>query len=643
MLSLRCVRWIVWPLLVSGLVACSNGRGSLEEEEEPPPSPGAQEGFTLGGSVSGLVGSGLVLQNNGAGDLPIAADGAFTFPTRFATGTAYSVAVRSQPTSPSQTCTVVRGSGSIASADVADVAVTCATGQFSIRGTVSGLTGGGLVLQNNGGNDLPISANGEFAFANRLIDGATYAVVVRTQPSGQNCIVRNSTGRIRSGDASNVQVACTSNGFTIGGAATGLAGSGLVLRLNGGNDLSIVGNGAFAFETALQTGARYDVSVRTQPANPAQQCTIGNGSGTVAGNNVTNITINCVSRQFTLGGSVSGLVGSGLVLEVNGGDDLAIQSNGNFTFETPLTSGVRYRVRVASQPANPIQVCTVANGDGTIGTVNINSVRVTCASSTFSVAGTVVGLMGSGLVLQNNGGDAVEVTASGGFTFPTRLASGAEYNVSVRTQPSDPNQACTVTNGRGTIGNADVGNVVVSCSTADFSIGGTVQDLEGSGLVLRNNGGDDLRLDRNGEFTFDTSLPTGARYDVRVAEQPRDPNQTCTVERGSGTVGSTNVTNIVVRCETGNFSVGGRVERLFSIGLVLQNNGGDDLAIGSSGRFTFPTRLPEGSPYNVTIRQQPLFDRCEVRKGSGTIRDRNVDNVEIRCDRDDDDDDDDDD
>lgn len=638
MLSLRCVRFIAWPLLASGLVACSNGRGSVEEGAPPPPSQGAQDGFTLGGSVSGLVGSGLVVQNNGAGDLPIAADGSFTFPTRYATGTAYSVAVRTQPTSPSQTCSVARGSGSVGSANVGDIAITCATGQFSIRGTVSGLTGSGLVLQNNGGNDLPVSGNGAFVFGNRLIDGATYSVVVRTQPSGQNCIVRNSTGTIRSGDASDIEVACTSSGFTIGGAVTGLAGSGLVLRLNGGNDLTIVGNGAFAFETTVQNGARYDVVVRTQPGNPSQQCTIANGSGTVAGN-VTNIAVSCVSRQFTLGGSVSGLAGSGLVLEVNGGDDLPIPSNGNFTFETPLTSGTRYRVRVASQPVSPTQVCTVANGDGTIGSVNVNSVRVTCASSTFSVAGTVVGLMGSGLVLQNNGGDDVEVSASGGFTFPTRLASGAEYNVTVRTPPSDPNQACTVTNGRGTIGSADVGNVVVSCSTADFSIGGTVEDLEGSGLVLRNNGGDDLRIDRNGAFTFDTSLSTGARYDVRIAEQPRNPDQTCRVERGSGTVGSSNVTNIVVRCEqTRVFSVGGRVERLRGIGLVLQNNGGDDLAIASDGRFTFPTRLAQGSSYNVTIRRQPLLDFCEVRKGSGTVRNRNVDDVEIRCDRDDDDD-----
>src|SRR6185436_1984355 len=194
--SLRCVRRAGWLALMSVLAACSNGRGSVDDP--PPPSQGAGDSFAIGGNVSGLVGSGLVLQNNGGGDLPIAADGGFTFAERLGTGAAYSVAVLAQPTSPSQNCTVERGTGSVASADISNIAVTCATGQFAIRGTVSGLTGSGLVLQNNGGNDLPISANGPFSFANRLIDGATYSVVVRTQPSGQNCIVRNSTGTISS-------------------------------------------------------------------------------------------------------------------------------------------------------------------------------------------------------------------------------------------------------------------------------------------------------------------------------------------------------------------------------------------------------------------------------------------------------------
>ena len=635
MLSLRCVRSVGW-LLLPVLIACSNGRGSLEEQPAAPAPPAqcAQDAFTVGGNVSGLVGSGLVLQNNGGGDLTISADGSFTFATRLAAGAAYNVAVVSQPTSPSQSCTVSRGSGSIASANVADVAVTCATGQFSIRGSVSGLTGSGLVLQNNGGNDLPVSANGTFAFANRLVDGATYTVTVRTQPGGQNCVVRSSSGTIRGGDVSNVEVACASNRFTIGGRVNGLAGSGLVVQLNRGNDLSIVNSGAFAFETALQDGAGYDVSVRRQPTNPSQICTVGNSAGRVAGGNVTNITINCVSSSFSVGGTVSGLAGAGLVLQLNGDNDLPIVSNGSFTFETPLPSGSQYRVRVDANPGNPTQVCTVANGAGTIGSTNVTNVRVTCASSTFSVGGTVINLLGSGLVLQNNGGDDVAVGSDGSFTFPAELASGATYNVSVRTQPSNPNQACTVTNARGTIGNADVGNVVVSCSTSDFSIGGTVQGLEGRDLVLRN-GGEELAIDASGTFAFDTALPSGARYDVTIARQPREPEQTCTVANGSGFVGSSNVTNLVVECTTRDFSVGGRVSRLRGIGgLVIQNNGTDDLQIAADGPFTFPTRLPVGSPYNVTIRQQPLFDRCEVRHGSGTIRDKDIRDVEVRCDRD---------
>jgi hypothetical protein len=85
---------------------------------------------------------------------------------------------------------------------------------------------------------------------------------------------------------------------------------------------------------------------------------------------------------------------------------------------------------------------------------------------------------------------------------------------------------------------------------------------------------------------------------------------------------------------TRNFSVGGHVTKLRGLGgLVIQNNGGDDLQIGADGRFTFPTRLPGGAYYNVTIARQPLLDHCEVRKGSGTIHDRDVDDVEVRCDR----------
>src|SRR5215470_10217982 len=60
----------------------------------------------------------------------------------------------------------------------------------------------------------------------------------------------------------------------------------------------------------------------------------------------------------TVGGSVSGLLGSGLVLQNKGGDNLAIRGNGPFTFATTIEG--QYIVTVLVQPMGPAQTCTIA-------------------------------------------------------------------------------------------------------------------------------------------------------------------------------------------------------------------------------------------------------------------------------------------
>ena len=92
---------------------------------------------------------------------------------------------------------------------------------------------------------------------------------------------------------------------------------------------------------------------------------------------------------------------------------------------------------------------------------------------THTVGGTVAGLTGS-LVLQNNAGDDLKLSANGKFTFATALAEGSAYEVSVRTQPLW--QFCTVTQGSGKA-SADVGDVAVACSAAVAQ----VSTLAGSG------------------------------------------------------------------------------------------------------------------------------------------------------------------
>ena len=169
------------------------------------------------------------------------------------------------------------------------------------------------------------------------------------------------------------------------------------------------------------------------------------------------------SATFTIGGSVSGLSGAGLVLQNNGRDNLSVSANGTFTFPTPVTTGGAYAVTVLTQPSNPAQNCVVTNGSG-MATPNVTSVQVACTNTGHTIGGMVVNLAGAGggLQLHDNGGDTPPVNANESFTFPTAIAEGSAYAVTVSRQPTTPAQTCGVTNGTGTA-TANVTNIIVDC------------------------------------------------------------------------------------------------------------------------------------------------------------------------------------
>lgn len=168
--------------------------------------------------------------------------------------------------------------------------------------------------------------------------------------------------------------------YTIGGSVSGVTGSGLVLRNNGGDSLAISGSGAFTFSASAANGAGYSVTVQTQPANPGQTCSVTNGTGTVSGANVTGVVVNCVTHTYTVGGAITGLgAGKSVVLQNNGGNDLTVSANGSFTFTTPVADGAVYAVMVLTQPV--LQACTVASANGTVSGANVTNVSVTCVAS----------------------------------------------------------------------------------------------------------------------------------------------------------------------------------------------------------------------------------------------------------------------
>jgi hypothetical protein len=167
--------------------------------------------------------------------------------------------------------------------------------------------------------------------------------------------------------------------------------------------------------------------------------------------------------QYSIGGSVSGLSGSGLQLQ-NGTTTLSISGNGAFTLPAQMMAGTNYSVTVASQPSNPAQTCVVSNGAGTLS-ANVTNISVQCTTNSYHLGGAVTGLVGSGLVLLNEGGDSLLITGSGSFNFLTQVASGSKYAVTVASEPAQPSQSCTVNNASGVVGASDVTSVQVACIT----------------------------------------------------------------------------------------------------------------------------------------------------------------------------------
>ena len=79
-----------------------------------------------------------------------------------------------------------------------------------------------------------------------------------------------------------------------------------------------------------------------------------------------------------IGGSVSGLVGTGLVL-TDGRDEIAVDGDGTFVFPSPVLVGGTYAIEVAAEPRDPAQHCTVFNHGGAVTDGPISDVRVVCS------------------------------------------------------------------------------------------------------------------------------------------------------------------------------------------------------------------------------------------------------------------------
>ncbi len=151
-------------------------------------------------------------------------------------------------------------------------------------------------------------------------------------------------------------------------------------------------------------------------------------------------------------------------------------------FISNITATVTYSAASLTATLTPLQsltsnttyVVTITTGvkdsGGTSLAGSVTWSFTTSAAATYSIGGTITNLNGT-VVLRNNGANDLTIartegggnTYNGPFVFTNKISSGANYSVTVLTQPTNTYQFCTVTNGSGTLGSADVTNVAIDC------------------------------------------------------------------------------------------------------------------------------------------------------------------------------------
>ena len=349
---------------------------------------------------------------------------------------------------------------------------------YSVGGTISGLTGSGLTITNGTGTSSPSSGATTFTLSGSQSSGSTYQVLISQQPTNQTCKVTNGSGTITNIPVNNVSISCTTNPNVVSGIISGLTASGLVLQ-NGTESIAISsGANTFSFATNQTIGSSYSVSITSQPVGLT--CSLSNSIGNMVQYGVNNVKVTCASYGYTIGGQISGLSASGLVLQ-NGSDSIQISSGGtSYTLTNKVAFGGDYTVSIKAQPLG--YTCSVNNGVGIMGSGNITSIQVTCSVQTFTLSGTITGNTASAdLILVDNQGETVTVIPyASSFAFSNPLPYGSSYSVTAFQQPTG--LWCLISNGSGTNINSNVNNISISCGIPPSVSASAIENLNLNGF-----------------------------------------------------------------------------------------------------------------------------------------------------------------
>ncbi len=224
-------------------------------------------------------------------------------------------------------------------------------------------------------------------------------------------------------------------------------------------------------------------------------------------------------------------------------------------------------------------------------------------SPLFSIGGTVSGLTGSGLVIQNNGSETLNLTSNGVFTFSRNQNSNSTYAVTVITNPSSPTQSCSISNGTGTISNSNISNINLVCTIINAPTGLIYSTAN---YILRQNVAINsilpTLLGSISSCTATPSLPSGLSINNSTCEISGTPSSVQALINytiSANNLAGNSTTNINISVQTG-------IYRIFITssnynGNLIAAGGGANGAIAADNLCNMDTNKPNTSNYKAMI------------------------------------------
>jgi len=336
--------------------------------------------YALGGPVSGLGVTGLVLANAAKTYAVPAGATSWAFPVYLLAGTSYNVTIQSQPAGTS--CSLVNASGTMGSADVVNVGLSCASAPPAASGTVTTLAGGtsagfldatGTSALFNSIAGVTVDGAGNVYVAdviNYLIRKITPAGVVTTLAGSRSAGLVNGVGSAASFDlTSGVAVDSSGNVYVAD------SGNNVVRKVTSAGVVSTFAGGAFGYAEGSGTAASF------RDASSVAVDAAGNVFVTDVGNHaIRKITPSGVVSTLAGNGSAGFVNGTGSAASFNNPEYLAVDAAGN-VFVADLGNNVLRKVT----PAGVVTTFATAFSAKTSPAPSLGSVAVDGAGNVYVI------------------------------------------------------------------------------------------------------------------------------------------------------------------------------------------------------------------------------------------------------------------